>query len=725
MASLVNRYQRYARRRYRAAARSHQRLDLQGLRAFAMLTIFATHLWHWPEGGFVTLDVFFVLSGFLITGNLLRSAEKHGTVPFREFYWNRVRRIIPAATVVLVLTYLAATLMFKAFRAREVGIDALFAFIFMANWRFAIKGTDYFNADSTVSPLQHYWSLSVEEQFYFVWPAVIFVISLFVLRRSWTHQRRMQLAGGAMGLIIAASFIWAVYESAAWPTRAYFDTFTRVWELGVGALLATAVGLLTRIPKVLKPFLSWSGLALIVASIALITDPSMGFPAPWALLPVTGSALVIAAGVGGEPAYQPFLRNPVSTYLGNISYSLYLVHWPVIILLSDLMVYPTKAFHAAAIALTLGLAIASYHFIENPLRRFDLASMRQAKRALARGRIAVRQPTQFASIGSCALLALALVAYIQRPYARPAVVPDVSVAASHEISTGPAALPLASALRTELLASLRATEWPQFDPPVEAAVKAAVAPPEVHSCAGARPDGPDVCTWGSPAAQVRAVVLGDSVALGYLGPLRNMALNSHGYFQVHSEAAYACYYMDQPVENKEQHLVDECAKKKPEAVDYINRTQPDLVIISHSSLPKKIVGTGVTLSPKEWADALQQFIEKFRSNAKRIMIISSPPTGVDTGACYGRESHTPADCISTVSETWRQTAAAEQQLADAVGGVWIDSLPWFCVDARYCPSFVGTTLTKRDILHMSVPYGEKIWPVIQEAMLASGAVGTP
>ncbi|GAA2411729.1 acyltransferase family protein [Mycolicibacterium llatzerense] len=724
MASILKRYQRYSRRRYHIAARSHQRLDLQGLRMFAMLTIFATHLFHWPEGGFVTLDVFFVISGFLITGNLLRSADKHGTVPFREFYWNRVRRIIPAATVVLLLTYLASKLLFKAFRAHEVGIDAFCAFMFMANWRFETIGTDYFNADSSVSPLQHYWSLSVEEQFYFVWPAVIFVVSLLVLRRSWTHQRRMQLAGGAMGLIIAASFAWAVYESAAWPARAYFDTFTRVWELGVGALLATSVGLLSRIPTVIKPVLSWAGLALIVASIAFITDPSMGFPAPWALLPVAGSAMVVAAGVGGEPKYQPFLRNPVSTYLGDISYSLYLIHWPVIILLGTIMVYPTKAYYATAIALTLGLSIASYHFIENPFRRIDLAKLRQAKRALERGRIVVRKPTQFASIGAAVLLVLALLAYIQRPYQPPNVVADISVSASHDIPMGPAALPLAAELRTELLSALRAADWPQFDPSVESAVKANVAPPDVHSCAGSKPSGPDICTWGSPTARFRAVVIGDSVALGYLGPLRTMALNSNGFFQVHSEAAYACYYIDQLVENKDQNLVDECAQKKSEAVDYINRTQPDMVIISHSPLPKKIEGTGITLTPKEWAEALGAFIDKFKANTKKIMIISPPPIGVNISECYGQESHLPADCMSAVPESWRQTAAAEQQLADSLGGVRIDSLSWFCVDGRYCPSFVGTTLTKRDVVHMTVPYGDKIWPVMQESLLASGAIPT-
>ncbi|MUL63470.1 hypothetical protein BOO86_03250 [Mycobacterium sp. CBMA 234] len=726
MASILKRYRRFNRQRYRAAAESYQRLDIQGLRMVAILTVFANHLWGHPAGGFVGVDVFFVISGFLITGNLLRSAETHGAVQFRKFYWKRVRRIVPAATLVLLLTYAAATLVFKPFRAHEVGVDALFAFIFMSNWHFAMKGTDYFNADNSVSPLQHYWSLSVEEQFYFVWPAVIFVISLIVLRRSWSHQRRMQLAGAVMTTIITFSLTWAVYQTDTWPARAYFNTFTRVWELGVGALLATAAGLLAQIPTLVKPVLSWTGLAAIAASTIFITNSSIGFPAPWVLLPVAGSALVIAAGVGGEPRYQPFLRNPVSTYLGNISYSLYLVHWPVIILLGVLM-DPSVAYYAAAIALSLGFAIASYHFVEDPLRRIDLERLRNAKRALERRRIQVRRPTQLAAIMAASLLAVALTAYAKRPdaYQQPAVPPDVlSVAAAHDVPVEVPASPQAAALHDEIMAALRVTSWPQLDPSVEDAVKGLIAPPEVHLCGGTVSPNPELCTWGSATAHTRAVVIGDSVALSYLGPLREIALNSNGNFQVHSEAQYACYFVDQQISYKDESMVDACARKKQLAVNYINQTRPDIVIISHYAGPKQVVSTGDTLSPQDWANSLRDFIDKFKSNTKKIVFIAPPPGGISISECYGKHSSTPEGCISGVGEGWRVVANAERQLAETIGGVWVDSLPWFCGSGRLCPSFVGTTLTKRDNVHMTIAYGEKIRPVILEALTTSGVLGS-
>jgi peptidoglycan/LPS O-acetylase OafA/YrhL len=454
MPSLLDRYGKYSRRRYRRAARNHQRLDIQGLRMVAVLTVFANHLWGWPTGGFVGVDVFFVISGFLITGNLLRGAEKTGNVSFRSFYWNRVRRIVPAATVVLILTYLVAVLLFLPFRSNQVGIDALWAFFFFANWHFAAEGTDYFAAAaSTVSPVQHYWSLSIEEQFYFVWPALIFIIGVLVVRKAWSHDRRMKVAGAVMAVICAASLGWAIYETQIAPTTAYFSTFSRVWELGVGALLATSVRLLVRIPTKLKPILSWAGLALIAASLILLHEGSVGFPAPWAILPVLGAALVLAAGVGAEPQPQGFLRNPISCYIGDISYSLYLVHWPVIVFLGALM-DPGWQFSVTALALGFALAVVSYHFVENPLRKVDWTKLRDSLRDIRKRRYQPQRSSGLAALGAAALVLVALVSYVQRPITADEVMPEqVAVAAANQPAAD--AAPLSD--RWELTCAMRSS----------------------------------------------------------------------------------------------------------------------------------------------------------------------------------------------------------------------------------------------------------------------------
>jgi peptidoglycan/LPS O-acetylase OafA/YrhL len=690
----------------------------------AVLAVFANHLWHWPRGGFVGVDVFFVISGFLITGNLLRTANDTGTVSFKTFYWNRVRRIVPAATVVLVLTYLASVLVFLPFRAHHIGVDALFAFIFMSNWWFAVHDTNYFAASDSVSPLQHYWSLSVEEQFYFVWPALIFLISLVVARQAWSHAHRMLLAGGVMGAVIAASLGWALYETATFPTWAYFNTFARIWELGVGALLATAVGLLGRIPDIVKPLLSWAGLALIIASLVLIGDDSVGFPAPWALLPVAGAALVISAGVDGEPRFQAFLRNPVSTYIGDFSYSLYLVHWPVIVIFGALMDV-SGSFYVMVLALSFGLSIASYHFVENPLRRADWDKLRAARREIARGRFRPGRSTQYAALAAVMLVVVGLFAYTQRPDAhrQPTLPPDAAnVATVSEAPAGPTMGPLTSALHDEIVTALKATDWPQFDPPLESVVDGPAVVPEVAACASPKPPAAEACTWGSPTAATRAVLIGDSVAETYLGPLHDIALNSGGELQVHNEAQWACYFSDDLIAGKDQAVVDACRARKQRAADYINATKPDVVFISHSYQPKTISGTDHKILPREWADSLRTFVDTFRANVNKIVLIAPMPNGVFIGDCYGKRSSTPADCISRVSENWRAMARAEQDLAKSIGATWVDSRAWFCINEVFCPSFVGKTLTMHDNLHMAQAYGQKIEPVILESLTASGAL---
>jgi len=376
--------------------------------------VFAAHLWGWPRGGFVGVDVFFVIAGFFVTDGLLRTAGETGTLSLGRFYWDRLRRIVPAAAVVLALTFAASIYVLPPPGAREVGVDALFALAFLANWHFAAQGAYSATATDLVSPLQHYWPLSIEEQFYFVWPALIFVISLIAVRWAWSRARWLVVTGAVMGVVVAASLAFAVYATASSPAWAFLNTFTRVWELGVGALLATATGALARIPAMLKPVLSWVGVGLIGAGMFLIGPDTAGFPAPWALLPVAGTALVIAAGVGGEPILQGLLRNRACTYLGDISYSLYLVHWPVIVLLGAMMA-TSAYYYATVLALAFGLALALYHLVENPLRYAGRQRAREIREEIKHGLYQPEQATKVAVVGALALLAVALITYAMRP----------------------------------------------------------------------------------------------------------------------------------------------------------------------------------------------------------------------------------------------------------------------------------------------------------------------
>ena len=684
----------------------------------AVLTVFANHLWGQPTGGFIGVDVFFVVSGFLITGNLLRDAEIRGSVSFRRFYWNRLRRILPAATLVLIVTYIASVILFQPFRAEQVGYDALWAFFFVANWHFAVQDTDYFAQSSAVSPLQHYWSLSIEEQFYFVWPALILLVSAVVVRRTWTHNHRMMLAGATMGVIAATSLGWALYESVEAPTWAYFNTFARVWELGVGAVLACLIGYLARIPERVRPALSWLGLGLIAASVFLISENSVGFPAPWAVLPVTGAALVIAAGVGGEPRYQPFLRNPVSGYIGDISYSLYLVHWPVIVILGSLI--ETRGYYSVAVAATaFGLAIASYHFVENPLRKADWGKVRSAAKARREWQYSSRPASRYAAVASLVLVTVGASTYALQPYPQPSAPPEISVAQSSDTTQSVAQDPFAADLRAEIIAALKATEWPPLTPTIEQAIDGPAAPDEVRRCAimGANSDG---CTWGSPDAPTKIVLVGDSIGMFYGGVLRQLADNSRGQIQVHLEIAGGCQFSQLAIAADIDEINSACSARKQRAVDYINATNPTVVMITNSYGDKHLVGGGGEITPQQWADGMTSIVDKFRANTEKVVWLAAPPADKDIVECYDRSS-TPADCISEVNQQWLQTAEAARAVAAAQNGAWIDSRRWFCVQ-DLCPAFVGSTPVKLDNRHVTISYAEKITPGIENSLRAAGVL---
>lgn len=345
------------------------RPDIQGLRMIAVVAVILDHLLGWPSGGFVGVDIFFVISGFLITSLLLREHEKTGTISFLGFYTRRVKRIIPAAVLVIGATVVTAWFLFAPGRLRSTLGDAIWAFVFAANWRFGITGTDYFNADSAVSPLQHFWSLAVEEQFYLVWPWVMLAIFALISYGRGTRRRARVVVLAAIIVLTAGSFAWALWETSTVPTWAYFSTFSRAWELGIGALLAVVAGVFSGIPPWLRTALAWAGLVGIAISVFLVSADHGGFPAPLAALPVLATALVITSGTGGDARFIWPITNRVSSYIGDISYSLYLWHFPFVIFLGPFFPENGWVYYVIALLLMCSVSMLSYHLVEDPIRR--------------------------------------------------------------------------------------------------------------------------------------------------------------------------------------------------------------------------------------------------------------------------------------------------------------------------------------------------------------------
>lgn len=361
------------------APSSRVRRDLQGLRAIAVLAVVATHLTGWPRGGFVGVDVFFVLSGFLVTGILLADLKREGTVRLGSFFARRVKRLLPAALVVLAVTVGAAYGVFSPVRAESTLVDAVSAAGLVSNWHFGLEGRDYFAA-TDLSPLQHFWSLSVEEQFSLVWPLLVLlaVATLPVaVRRAGGGRVAVALLAGA---VVVASGIFAVAQTPVDPSLSYFSTLTRAGELATGAMIAAAAPVLSRIPAAARGLLAWVGLAVIVAAVFLI-DPADPFPAPGAALPVLGAALVIGGGIGGDPRHRHLfvLTNPLAVVIGDLSYSLYLWHLPVIVF-AGVLLAPGPAATGITVLAMLVLTVATYLGIEQPLHRSPWAARRPVDR---------------------------------------------------------------------------------------------------------------------------------------------------------------------------------------------------------------------------------------------------------------------------------------------------------------------------------------------------------
>lgn len=706
------------------------RRDIQGLRAVAVLLVVADHVFRVPGGGFIGVDVFFVISGFLITGILLRDQRKTGRFSFDAFYRKRIRRILPAAMVTLAVTIVAARLVFNAGRAQAVFWDGVWAALFAANWRFAQTETDYFASAAPPSPLQHFWSLSVEEQFYFVWPVVLLLCALAARRAGrWddaARARSTRLAVGAIVTISALSLAWAFFETATAPQIAYFSTFSRAWELGVGALLAILAPRVTGMPAALRAVIAWIGLAGIAAAVVLIT-PQSAFPAPWAVLPVVSTALVILAGSGGTPPLSWPLTNRVSVYVGDISYSLYLWHFPAIIvggpLLAIVFGEASVLVTVAILLLSFALAMLSYHFVEQPIRRSSWLLPGRARRG-------ARWAPRHLIVGGAAaattvLVALALVV-APGPSSTSAATSAVSgprLAPLDDAAGSAASAPAQAALSEKITAALAATEWPTDLQPGLERLDDEVLPGETGRCGGpSLPADPAVCTFGDPEAPHKAVLVGDSIAQMYVPALAEIF--GTGDWQLRITSMYSCPFVDVPI-GQSQPAVDLCSQRKETAIGIIEESQPDVVIVANTYLRFVNFATGAQATPSEWDAGFRALMARVAPHAGAMVALPPPIPDRDIVECFTPLS-SPADCVSSMSATdWAAMASMQRAAMDELEATFVDNRAWFCDEAGRCPAFVDSVIVKKDQAHITADYARFIIPVVDEVMRAAGVFGEP
>jgi peptidoglycan/LPS O-acetylase OafA/YrhL len=705
------------------AADGRFRPDVEGLRAVAVVAVVLYHAgFGLVRGGYVGVDVFFVISGFLITRQLLGDLETHGRVRFAAFYARRARRLLPAAALVTVATLVAAWRLLPPLRAQTVAGDALSATFFGINYRLAAQGTDYLAAGAPPSPLQHYWSLSVEEQFYALWPLLLAAASLVWLRR------RRRVAGGdgvrtapvvaVLVGVLAGSLALSVWQTSTAAPYAYFGLQTRAWELATGALVAVALSRTRGVPRRLAAALTWVGLGAVVLS-ALWYGGWTRFPGYAALLPVLGAALVV---LGGETrprggAATVLGRSPVQR-VGRLSYAWYLWHWPVLLLLPVALGHDLSLLdRLAAVGGSLLLAAGSFALLEDPVRRLrSLAGV--PSRGLALG----------ASLSCVSVVASLLAGTAMgnltgpgaplaspRPAGRSLVALEASVQAAVRRSLDTTALP--SNLRPSLVAASRDNPRVYQD--------------HCHVDAAAVTNPP--CVYGDPHAARTVVLLGDSHAAQWFPALDAAARSAH--WRLVSWTKSSCPIVDVHMwESTNDQPYVQCDRWRQTTLAQVRAMHPQLVVLSNA-----VIGTaGVTKDPDDphvtastygsvaaydhaWAVGTAATVRAARASGAHVAVLTDTPYagqhGQSVPECVSVHLDSVRDCAFSTTTGLEQPRrrALQTAAARAAGATVVDTLGWLCADDT-CPVVVGNLLVYRDEHHLTSTYSSWLAPVVGRAL---------
>jgi len=688
-------------------------------------------------GGFIGVDVFYVISGFLITGLLLRELRATGTVSLPRFYARRARRLLPAAMVVLAVTMAISAFVLPPLEVPDVAGDVATSALYVGNVHFALQATDYLQADVAPSPVLHFWSLGVEEQFYLFWPALL--LSVASLGRLRTGQggplaalggaaaaRRIAVAVGAVLVASLALSLWLTDANQPW---AFFSLPTRGWELAVGALLAVGAVRLAKLPGGVASGAVWLGLGLIVAG-ALTIDAATPFPGTAALIPVAGAALVVGGGLGPSSTRPGrLLATRPMRWLGRISYSLYLWHWPIIVLpAAALNTELPLAVRIGVALLAIPVAAASQRWIEEPVRHGRLTRLPS-------------RPT-LAMAGGLSL-AVAVGALVMGATAG---VPTPAVAAGGDATLveGAVSSPSASARPTpgppSPAAGASLTPSPSRSPVPAPVVPVAggplpadLAPP----LAGARDDKPVIytdgchlaaadvtsppCAYGTVGSRTEIVLFGDSHAAQWFPALERIATERG--WRLTSLTKSACPAVEVTIwSGALRREYRECDAWRQGAIERIVASRPALVVLSDSRVATLLVDgkrVDATEAPSDWLAGLGRTLQQLRDTVDAVAVIGDTPrSSTDPPVCLSRH---PDDILACATERGiavdRAWSAGEAATAAAEGATFIDPTDLLCA-ADICPAVIGRYLVQRDEHHLSTPYAASLAPRLAERLPA-------
>ena len=638
------------------------RADIQALRAVAIGSVVFFHFW--PvllPGGYVGVDIFFVVSGYLITGQLWRQVQLNGKVNFRDFWSRRARRLLPAsllaiATVVLIAYWRMPSSWFL--KLREDGVGSI---VYLQNWVLAGRSTDYLNADADPSALQHFWSLSVEEQYYVVWPLLMF--ALLWLTQKLLRRLNISARGAILGgltLILLGSLAYSVWFTGTMPLYAFFSTYTRAWEFAAGALMAVWLGSGDPAADRLKaqsrnPIWWWLGLGLIITAFSTLNSQTP-FPSFWASIPVLGAVLFLFGGESSSRWVPTWLMRfaPIQ-FLGNISYSLYLWHWPVLMLSPWFVVgKPNDWQLTGLVALSILLGWLSKQFVEDPIRFGRISKLGPFKQLLAAGMAMV--------------LAYGVVAGTAR-------------------------------LAKNTLDANGGEDQIVADSPLNAGVD--FTPPDSGDCLVSHDKyGFKACEKGDPNGTIRVGFIGDSHTRQYFTPIDNLAHKYHWKLTMISKSA--C-----PIANSSifptSVTSDTCKDWNSRLEKYFTTIEPfDLIINSNSS--------GVTHGDPAVAAAYAMTAKTQLARGTKWFVIKDNPKPMDNfiPCIIAAGANAALACANSREAAMYPVDLLPGAIANLPGVTVANFTDVFC--HRVCPALIHGVMVYRDRSHITSKFSRLMQP---------------
>ena len=676
------------------------RTDIQALRAVAVLAVVLNHLSPgWLTGGYVGVDVFFVISGFLITTHLDKEIVRTGRVRLGAFYARRVRRLLPAALLVLGVSVVAAYYLLPYPRWSAIAQEVVASATYWENWLLAAKSVDYSAANAQASLAQHYWSLSVEEQFYLVWPLLLLLLCVF-------RRRFVRIAG--IAVVGAAALAFSVYYTAAAPKEAYFVTPARAWEFALGALVALAASRLA-LPRVGAGVASFVGFTLIIGSAALY-DKHMPFPGYLAVVPTVGTVLVIVAGLRpGRQWHTVVTASRPVQLVGDISYSLYLWHWPLILLapfvLPDVLDGGrlTRPYLAGVLAASLVLAYLSKVLVEDLGRR-----------------LIRRTGTTFVAMVLGMAVVVVAAETLQWTYGR-------HVAQAERAQRGYAPvyqeIPChgAPAMDNACPNRLGPADVPVMGPANQYYFTPA---PCVQGDENRAEDVRTVtiCDYsqGDPAAK-EVWLIGDSHAQHWQHALFDLAREQKWVLKLgvlggcpFAEVQFAGYYGGPT----DEHTARRCMDWTRRQADLVAADQPDMVFFSFFARAEDPDDGSGRSKLEQYRSGLEAYWRKWSDAGAQIIVLADPPLNgaVRDENCVALNPADPGACAVDRSVAQPPDPLTEVARTTSVPGVKLVDLTRYFCDDRKCYAVVGNVAVYFDHDHLNLEFSRTLKPMLARAI---------